>query len=112
MNCYEFNKMAYRGVPPMKNEVVFKLVGDYLVDNPSTFYMMLNHDTHYFTLFHVTSNDMRHVASEMIDIATNLGDVVDVNLNNTKDMLEIWIRKNEQVIMYGLFNYERGVVEV
>lgn len=112
MNVYELNKMAYKDVPAMEQGAIFEVISDYVADNPSQYYMMLNHDIHYFTLFNLIHEDLRAAASEITDIAIELGKVVDVVNNDDHSMLEIWIRQDDEVRMYGLFDYQKGVVEV
>lgn len=112
MNVYELNKMAYKDVPAMEQGAIFEIIGYYVSDNPSKYYMMLNHDIHYFTLFNLVHQDLRAAANEITDIAIELGEVVDVVNNDDHSMLEIWIRQDNEILMFGLFNYERGVVEI
>lgn len=112
MNLYEINQSAYSNVPPMKEENILTVVHEYILSNPSTYYMMLNHDIHYFTVFNNTRRSIQRISEAIVKIAMELGEVVDVINNTDNHMLEIWIRKDNKALMFGTFNYERGVVEV
>lgn len=113
MNIYEFNKGIYANIPPMKDENARTVVFNYLNANKATYYLMLNHDIHYYTLFHVKDEWRASLISfDMMEIFNELGDIVDVIDNKDNGMLEVWIRQEDEVLMFGLFNYDQGVVEV
>lgn len=113
MNVYELNKGMYATIPPMKEDDVRSVVMDYLESNRATYYLMLNHDIHYYTLFHIKKEWRASLISfEMLDIFNGLGDIVDIINNKDNGMLEVWIRQDDKILMFGLFNYERGVVEI
>lgn len=116
MNLYEFNQMAYSKVPAMKDNVVQTIIKDYLEKYPSQFYLMLNHDIHYYTVFHVEDKENVILNKQVFIIwklIHDLGEIVDVIINDDNNMLEIWIRQEDgKVLMFGFFDYTRGVVEL
>lgn len=114
MTVYELNKGMYTNVPPMKEKAAKKIILEFFKEHEEIeYYMMLNHDIHYFTLFHtVKVNPAKALCNEVYSIAAELGDIVDVINNQDTKMLELWIRYDKEPIMFGLFDYDRGVVEV
>lgn len=115
MNLYEFNKNLYKSVPAMSASNVQTVIKEYLEKYPSSFYLMLNHDKHYYTVFHV--EDIDHMITNksvhtIWSIVRELGEVVDAMIGDN-GMLEFWIRQDpETILMFGFFNYERGVVKL
>ncbi len=113
MNIYDVNKGIYQNVPPMKSSNVKKVMFDYFSQCNSHYFLMLNHDIHYYTLFHsANSFSPENMTKEVYSIVKELGPVVDIINNQETAMLEIWIKYDGQSMMFGLFDYERGVVEV
>lgn len=112
MNLYEINQEAYKNTPPMKEEDVLNVVHEYVVTHPSTYYMMLNHDIHYFTVFNNSRRSIQKVSEAIVKIAIELGEIVDAVINSDNKMLELWIRYDGEIIMFGVFDYYRGVVEI
>lgn len=114
MTVYELNKGIYTNVSPMKEWAAKKIIFEFFNGGKKAeYYMMLNHDIHYFTLFHITEADpTQALCDEVYSIAAELGDIVDVINNQDTQMLELWIRYDNEPIMFGLFDYDRGVVEV
>lgn len=121
MNIYEVNKGLYLNVPPMEEEPIKKVILDFLQGHESCYYLMLNHDIHYYTMFHANTFNIDEktfvlVIDKMVDeiysIIADLGPVVDIINNQETAMLEIWIKYDGDPMMFGLFDYTRGVVEV
>lgn len=115
MNIYEVNKGLYLNVPPMEEGPIKNVILDFLEDHCSCYYLMLNHDIHYYTLFHThdySAENMDVMTNEIYSIIAELGPVVDIINNQETAMLEIWIKYDGQPMMFGLFDYTRGVVEV
>ncbi len=97
----------------MEKDAIDKVLIEYFNDVQSTFYLMLNHDIHYYTVFFNPSLEQYLVAVNVYDIIKELGDIVDIEYNKDNKMLETWIRDEEgNVRMYGLFDYQKGVVVV
>lgn len=115
MNLYELNQNMYANVPAMNIGAIQTVIKEYLNKYPSKFYLMLNHDIHYYTVFYV--EDSKHVVPTQCvhtiwSIVRELGEVVDVVMSDN-GMLEFWIRQEDKrVLMFGFFDYERGVVKL
>ncbi len=112
MNIYDVNKGIYQNVPPMKSESVKKVILGFLNEHKSLYYLMLNHDIHYYTLFHTHKSCAEIMMEEIYSIIQELGPVVDIINNQETAMLEVWIKYDGEPMMFGLFDYTRGVVEV
>ena len=54
MKMYDFNQSLYSSLPNISDtekEEVKKIIIDYLEHNPSKYYMMLNNESHYYTVY-------------------------------------------------------------
>lgn len=108
--------MAYDKMPPLKNfKQAEKDIMEYLVQNPSKYYMLLNNDTHYYTMF-VLKDDVnrKKMLQEVIDISRSLGNIKDIVMpEKIGQGLEIWIDiEGFGALMFLLFNYSQGVIEI
>ena len=116
MNLYELNQAGYNSLPELKDdklEEAEKKLYDYLISHDANYYMMLNHDKRYFTIF--TYGKDKHVphwmAEGMIDIAQSLGTLKSIEI--APNMAEFWITDENNVCnMYAVFPYDRGVIEI
>lgn len=112
MTFYEANKNLYTNITPMKKQDVKKVIDDFLQEHESCYYLMLNHEIKYYTLFHTHDFNSMTMNCEMYSIIKGLGPVLDIEYNKNTQMLEVWIRYEGEPIMFGIFDYTRGVVEV
>lgn len=115
MKSYEFNKIGYASLPTLTHEdekKAIKLISKYLDKEDNTFYMMVNHDTHYFTVFEWRDRPKAEVAGEVVDIAKSLGYIKSIELSSNESMIEIWILNPvaNECYMYGFFAYDQGVI--
>lgn len=111
MTLYEINKNAYSDLPEVDKDKAIDTIRNYILHDSNTYYMMVNHDTRYFTLF-VWEHDptAKYFAAEIFKTAQSIGEVKAVESN--ENMLEIWIQQDKECNMYGFFKYDRGVITV
>lgn len=117
MKMYDFNKIGYASLPSLTKEEEQKavnLIHKYIKKKNETYYMMLNHDIHYFTLFNWNSSSFMALAEEVLSVAKSLGSVKSVEVSENGEMVEIWILNimTNECYMYGFFAYDQGVIEV
>ena len=114
MILYELNQAGYASLPKMTKAELEKAkenIITFLDSHDSSYYMMLNHDNKYYTLFtYIDKRDKDKMALEIISVAKSLGELKSIEVNG--DILEIWILYNNKCDMYALFNYEKGVIQV
>lgn len=114
MTLYELNQAGYASLPKMTKAELEKAKGNiitFLDSNDSRYYMMLNHDNKYFTLF-TYENDVNKnkMASEIISVSKTLGEIKAIEING--NIVEIWILYGEKCDMYAFFDYTKGVIQV
>lgn len=114
MNLYDINKSFYADVPAIKDiDNIRKTIRGYLQAHPAKYYLLLNNELHYYTIYTFSAAyRFKAMAVDIADLITDLGEIVDLVTNEDNGMLEIWIRKDDEVNMYGLFDYTRGVIEI
>lgn len=117
MDLYEVNKQAYNQLPAMSNKdmaIAHKKLLTWLKERREfNYFMMLNHELRYFTLY-TYGKDMPvpvHLASTIMEIVQTLGELKGIEITD-HGMVEFWIVKNNECHMYALFPYDQGVIEV
>lgn len=118
MKLYEFNQANYGRLPTFTEEdfeVANKTLMEYVKEFSGKYYMLLNHELHYFTMFHQESLQFRHHTVEnILAILKELGEVKSIEKTNDQMGIECWVTFDgdpEDTHMFLLFNYDRGVVE-
>lgn len=115
LTVYEYNKKGYASLPPYDSEglkLAEKNIKEYLKNLPSKYYMMVNNDEHYYTLY-TFKNEYKftEMAKEILQIAKELGPIHGVE-DGGNGALEFWINYNGECQLFYFFDYARGVIEV
>lgn len=117
MTLYELNQAGYAALPKMTKaelEQAEEKIVNYLKSNDSKYYMMINNEINYYTLYTYNSlHDYEKMAKEMIDVAKTLGSIKGIELSDSEEYIEFWILdKKDMCRAYLMFNYEAGVIEI
>ncbi len=114
MTKYELNQIAYNQAPTMSKAEIRKAteqIKDFLNSHDSKYYMMLNVEGRYYTLYvYNQEHDVEKMAAEMVDVAKTLGILKGIEIG--ENMIEFWIQKNKICEMYAVFDYSQGVIEI
>jgi hypothetical protein len=76
--------------------------------------MLLNRETYNFTLFNLGNKDditIKRIMEGLKECLNNRGNVISIDLTETKDAFEIWISADSEALVYYLFPYDTGVIE-
>ena len=121
MNMYDFNRVNMGQLPLLETQEQFEgaklVVKNFLNTKPASYYMLLNHDNRYFTLFHIdfmTEVKKDVVAQDIIECMQNCDfGIIDINEDEGGNALEVWVKdlETETVYMYLFFPYDFGVIE-
>ena len=116
MKAYELNQIGYASVPALTDEELAKsekLIKEFLKNNPSKYYLVLNNDVRYYT-FYTWKNEFKfnEMAHEILDIMLELGEIKSIEKSEVASAIEFWVMYRGECHMFLLFNYENGVVEV
>lgn len=113
MNLYEVNQAMYQNVPPITDfDGAQRQIKNYLEVHPSKYYLMLNNEERYYTLYTFKEQyKFGDMADDILEIARDLGEIKDITTNSS-DALEFWIMYNNKPTLFMLFDYTDGVIEV
>ena len=124
ISLYDLNRANMGQLPVLTTkeelEGAKKVIRDFLEEDQFAFYyMLLNHENRYFTLFeftHDVKSDGRRaeMAEDVIICMQNCDfNIIDVNHNEYGNALEVWVKHKETdaVHMYLLFPYDFGVIK-
>lgn len=116
MTTYEFNKAAYSSLPNISQKEFSDakvLIEKYLEGKPSRYYMVLNNESHYYTLYTFTKNfSFSVMAEEILSVMETLGDIKAIHETEDKEAIEFWIINEDECKVYYLFDYSKGVIEI
>ena len=116
MNIYELNKAGYANLPsltPEQIEASKPALIQFLTTFSSRYYMLVNNESHYYTLFTYGGlSNIETLADEILSIVKELGEIKSIERN--KRMMEFWIvdKVDKECRLYPFFDYSRGVIEV
>lgn len=123
VSMYDFNRANMGKLPLLDEEGVEgakNVVRKFLTRQTENFYyMLLNHENRYFTLFEFTHNiksddRINTMADDVIECMLNCGfGIIDINEDEIGMALEVWVKdvETEAVHMYLLFPYDFGVIK-
>lgn len=118
MTIYELNQVNYGKLPALGEAELAtadQTIADFLNWHRANYYMLLNHELRYFTLFHQESPQFRHITREnIIAILQELGEIKSIEKTSDEMAIECWVTMNndpEDTHAFILFDYDRGVVE-
>lgn len=123
VSMYDFNRANMGKLPLLDEEGIEgakNVVRKFLTRQTENFYyMLLNHENRYFTLFEFTHNiksddRINTMADDVIECMLNCGfGIIDINEDEIGMALEVWVKdvETEVVHMYLLFPYDFGVIK-
>ena len=117
MSLYEINQGIMNQLPPYDKESIEKLSAkitqwDMTKHHGVKYYMLLNNDKHYYTIFHYEDSPHNHFNSlgeGIIILLQEMGYSI-VSEEILDDHCEIWVKNDTETIAYLLFPYDQGVV--
>ena len=122
VSLYDFNRANMGQFPILSTEEELNgaknIILDFLCRDEMSYYMLLNHETRYFTLFEfsngVKSDGRREaMANDVIECMLNCRyGILDICYDNAGTALEVWVKDldTDTVYMYLLFPYDFGVI--
>ena len=123
INLYEFNKVNMAKMPILKTgselRRVKQTIKSFVEEKASTYFMLLNHELRYFTLFNfknglLTDIKENAMAKDVIECVESMElGLIDIFPDDGNGALEIWAKDTEEDIahMFLLFPYNEGVLE-
>lgn len=115
MTLYEINQQAYAQLPTLSKETLEKKTKEltkFLQATDSNYYMMLDPEGKYYTIYTYKSDSRLYyrMAQEIIDVTKTLGDIKSIEVDD--DKVEFWVVYKDECKMFALFDYQNGVITV
>lgn len=117
VSLYDVNKMAMPNLPDLTDEQINeakKMVAQFIPSN-SKFWMLLNNEKRYYTVFQLTNDSSLMLANkiedEFIECLKEIGSIKSIEkVDDTT--IEAWVidKEDSEAYAYYLFNYDKGVV--
>lgn len=116
VDLYTLNKNTYsadKALSPTKIREGFeKIQRAYTVAKESKYYMLLNNEKRYYTLFHKSDSSIEPFKDVVKECVESFGIIKDI-VPAENDAFEIWITDEEnETYCFMLFDYTAGVIEV
>lgn len=116
MNTYELNKIAYAKLPVLtqaspERGVALQILAKFIQEHNNKYFMFLNNDVHYYTIFNIQDTFEESIYSALDDCMRAIGDLISIELNEQTDACECWFKVGDEALMYVFFVYDLGVIE-
>lgn len=119
MTEYELNKDVVAQLPslitPEQLAPARKVLEEYFSRPRNTdidYYMLLCNDIRYYTVFRRGLNFMaEHIEDLVIECLQDVGVIQQINFTEDEENVECWIKNENGVFMFMLFNYNWGIIE-
>lgn len=123
VNMYEFNQVNMAKLPILKSNSELRhakqTIKNFVENKAATYFMLLNHDLRYFTLFNFKNGILTEIkenimAKDIIECIESLNlNLIDIFPDDSNNALEVWAKDQEEEIahMFLLFPYDEGVLE-
>lgn len=115
---YDANKQFMMKEVPLTQKKVKELIDtvvvDYFKKGHSVYFMLLCHERRDYTLFNflgLGENTYTLGGNELKECLDNRGKILDIRVNED-NVVEIWIKCDDDAFAYFLFPYDEGVIEV
>ena len=121
-NLYDINKSAMIKEKPfdpilLNNKICqmakwmkkrYDLGGD-----SDSYTMLLCRERFDFTIFNILgAEEFTSISNELLPTLKNRGDIISIDITKDDVGYEIWIKDEEEVFVYYLFPYSKGVIEI
>lgn len=115
LSLYDLNKQLIEQLPDYSEENItaaITLIDDFIKEVNSEFYMLLNKDINYYTIFNVVDFVSEPICSEEIMACIKeLGIIKSIDKTEDGQAIEIWIKQNDNISVMYLFDYAGGVIQ-
>lgn len=113
---YQMNQSVISALPAYTDEQISQAkekIKTYVKDTNNHYYMLLNNETHYYTVLEVGVNPKyKSVEDEVISCLRELGTIKSIVKDEDHNAIECWATTDkEDTHVYYLFPYDKGVIK-
>lgn len=117
VSLYDVNKMAMPNLPDLTDEQIneAKHMITQFIGPKTQFWMLLNNEKHYYTVFWVKHENnlllINKIEDEVVDCLKEIGTIKSIEKVD-ENTIEAWVidKDDLEAYAYYLFNYDKGVV--
>lgn len=114
-SLYELNKQVMAQLPPQDSDTMnhnWNVIGDWFGKNKNRWFMLMCKERSDFTLLHITDNRFTKGLQELKEVLEERGQILAIQYQHGEDAFEIWVKNDDEVYMFMLFEASWMVVEV
>lgn len=115
MTAYDINRQIIGQMEAYDADKIhdaLQMIGQFVEKSGNGYFMMLNNETRYYTVFVVgRPNGVAFIEEEVVACAEALGQIKLIDLTEDAAAIEIWITNKEDTYVYYFFPYDLGVIE-
>lgn len=113
---YQMNQSVISALPAYTDEQISQAkekIRTYVKDTNNHYYMLLNNETHYYTVLEVGVNPKyKSAEDEVISCLRELGTIKSIVKDEDHNAIECWATiDKEDTHVYYLFPYDKGVIK-
>lgn len=117
MSLYDLNQQIMSQLDPLMDDnfnAAMDLIDSWCEKEPDDFYMLLNNDLRYYTVFSARSKknmEFHSLGEAVLVVMRELGAIRSVDLTSDSNAIEIWTDYEDTPQCFMLFPYDKGIVE-
>lgn len=112
---YELNKQVMNQLPPQDEQIlkhIWNIIGDWFNKDQSHWFMLMCKERSDFTLLHIKDSNFLAAIQELQEVLQERGQILAIHYIHGEDAFEIWVKNDEEVFMFMLFEASWMIVEV
>ena len=111
-SVYDIAKSAFLHLPALEGDRLIKktnAIEIWMRALDNTYYMLLCKERSDYTVFKVKNYGI--AVAEIIDVLSSRGQLTAIEKADVQDAWECWVKINDEMFMFYLFEYDFGVIE-
>ena len=112
MSLYDINKSVYLKKDNLDDFGISEckaLIRSYVKKTKAKYYMLLNNELKYYTVFAIDDEGSNKIDLEVINTLKEFDNIKDIKEDN--DSIEIWATLNGELGYFLFFDYDKGVIK-
>ena len=112
MSLYDINKSVYLKKDNLDDFGISEgkaLIRSYVKKTKAKYYMLLNNELKYYTVFAIDDEGSNKIDLEVISTLKEFDNIKDIKEDN--DSIEIWATLNGELGYFLFFDYDKGVIK-
>lgn len=116
LSLYEINKQMYAQRPKATKLVIDTALASigawFSVHYKDKYFILMNREKMDITIFHFNDSNFNKAKNEVRKLLESRGEIIDIQYDHPSDTYECWVKDEDEIFMYKLFNAQFMVIEV